>query len=36
MKTSWWDWAMLGGSARAVVGFLWYTVLEGLPRWIWR
>ncbi len=33
MKMSWWDWAMLGGSTLAVIGFLWYTIsLEGLPR----
>jgi len=36
-KMSWYDWAMLGGSTLAVVGFLWYTIsLEGLPRWLWR
>ena len=36
-KMSWWDWAMLGGSTFAVIGFLWYTVfLEGLPRWLGR
>jgi len=36
-KMSWWDWAMLGGSTLAAIGFLWYTIsLEGLPRWIGR
>jgi hypothetical protein len=36
-KMSWWDWAMLGGSTLAAIGFLGYTIsLEGLPRWIWR
>jgi len=36
-RMSWWDWAMLGGSTLAVIGFLGYTIsLEGLPRWIWR
>ncbi|MBI2155086.1 MAG: hypothetical protein HYU24_15505 [Candidatus Rokubacteria bacterium] len=36
-RMSWWDWAMLGGSTVAVIGFLGYTIsLEGLPRWLWR
>lgn len=36
-KMSWYDWAMLGGSTLAAVGFLGYTIsLEGLPRWIGR
>ncbi len=36
-RMSWWDWAMLGGSTLAVIGFLGYTIsLEGLPSWIGR
>lgn len=36
-KMSWRDWAMLGGSTLAVIGFLWYTMsVEGPPRWIGR
>lgn len=36
-RMSWWDWAMLGVSTVAVIGFLGYTIsLEGLPRWLWR
>lgn len=35
-RMSGWDWAMLGVSTVAVIGFLGYTIsLEGLPGWLW-